>query len=224
MTVKKHIIYPFFLEVLPYCDEPFWENIFEDLSYGKACQGTYISKNFLCCAYKGKEFSYKIERKDPKILYDEIYTLLTEKIGVLSHKEKLQKKLLFQDIENNIRESRKDWSNIRRKNVKDVMYEKYVIDMKNKYNLTFKQCRYLLSVILISIMFKTITTKDVIFSDERIQKIEGIEFETGNIILKRSLTLQGEKRSDVVTTLPEDVKTLSENWEKFLKSLRALKT
>src|SRR3990167_6486747 len=186
MPVKKEIVYPVFLECCQYASDAFWESVFEDLAYGKAPYGTYISKNFLCCSYKNKEFSYKIERKEPKILYDDVYKLLTEKLGILSHKEKAQKKLVFHELEKNIKESRQDWASIRRKNIKDVMYEKYVIDMKEKYSLNIKQCKNLLSII-----FKTITSKDITYSDNKIQDIHGIDFSQGKIILRRPMCSQG---------------------------------
>ena len=91
MPIKREIIYPIFLECCQFADNIFWETIFEDLAYGKAPSGTYISKDFLNCSYKNKEFSYKIERKDPEIIYNDIYKLLTEKLGILSQKEKMQK-------------------------------------------------------------------------------------------------------------------------------------
>jgi hypothetical protein len=68
MPVKREIVYPVFLECCQYADDIFWENVFEDLAYGKPPYGTYISKGFLCCSFKNKEFSYKIERKDCKIV------------------------------------------------------------------------------------------------------------------------------------------------------------
>ena len=67
------------------------------------------------------------------------------------------------------------------------MYEKYVIYMKRKHSLSIKSCKYLLSVILLSIMFKTITAKDIVFKDDKIQSIEGIDFLKGKVILKRPL-------------------------------------
>ena len=79
MPIKKDIVYPIFIECLQFTEDIFWENIFEDLAYGKTPYGTYISKDFLCCKYKKKDFSYKIERKDPKILYEEVYNLLANK-------------------------------------------------------------------------------------------------------------------------------------------------
>lgn len=217
MPVKREIVYPVFLECCQYADDIFWENVFEDLAYGKPPYGTYISKGFLCCSFKNKEFSYKIERKDCKILYDDIYNLLTEKLGILSHKEKAQKKLDFHELEKNIKQSRQEWCNIRRKNIKDIMYEKYVIDMKRKHSLSIKSCKYLLSVILLSIMFKTITAKDIVFKDDKIQSIEGIDFLKGKVILKRPLCSFDEIIQEQEET---STKLLSENWEKYLKLLR----
>ena len=66
MPIKREIIYPIFLECCQFTDDKFWENVFEDLAYGKTPYGTYISKDFLCCSYKKKEFSYKIEKKLPR--------------------------------------------------------------------------------------------------------------------------------------------------------------
>jgi hypothetical protein len=66
MLVKKEIIYPIFLECCQYADDTFWENIFEDLAYGKSPYGTYISKDFLCCGYKKKSLVTKLRKKTQK--------------------------------------------------------------------------------------------------------------------------------------------------------------
>ena len=66
--MKKELLYPIFLECCQYTSDIFWENIFEDLAYGKTPYGTYVSKNFLICNNKKKNFSYKITFNDPKTL------------------------------------------------------------------------------------------------------------------------------------------------------------
>ena len=144
MTVKKEIIYPIFLECCQFANDRFWINVFEDLAYGKYPYGTYISKDFLCCNYKDKEFSYKIERKNPEILYNDVYSLLAKKLGLLSHKDKIKKKIDFYNIHNDNKEN-KTWGSIRKKNIKDLLLENYVIDMKKIYSLTITQTKYLLS-------------------------------------------------------------------------------
>ena len=92
MPIKKEIVYPIFIECCKHATDIFWENIFEDLAYGKTPYGTYISKDFLSCKYKKKEFSYKIERKLPELIYSEVYDLLSNKLGLLSNYEKIKKK------------------------------------------------------------------------------------------------------------------------------------
>ena len=219
MPVKREIIYPIFLECCQFADDIFWETIFEDLAYGRAPSGTYISKDFLNCSYKNKEFSYKIERKDPENIYNDIYKLLTEKLGILSQKEKMQKKILFEEMEKNIKESRSNWISIRKKNIKDSLYEKYILEMKNTYSLSNKQCKYLSSLISVSMVFKTLTPKDIIYENDKIIRIEGIDFDKEKIIFQRHLTLdkiiEDEEEYEVEQTF-----LLSDNWQKHLKILR----
>jgi len=220
MPVNKDIIYSVFLECCKYTPDEFWENIFEDLAYGKTPYGTYISKDFLCCNYKDKEFSYKIERnKKSIVLYDDVYNLLSNKLGLLSHKDKVNKRADFHNIEENIKESRKDWSRIRKKNVKDYLIENYVIDMKNKYKLSIKQAKYLLSVILIAIVFKVITSKDIEYSDGKIHNIIGIDFERKKIIMKKNIY---KIEVSFAPCIVIEKKLMSDNWDKYLSTLRKI--
>lgn len=219
MPLKREIVYPIFLECCQFTDDVFWETIFEDLAYGKVPPGTYINKDFLTCSYKNKEFSYKIERKDAELLYNDIYQLLTEKLVIISQKEKIQRKILFEEMKKNIKDSRLSWISIRKKNIKDNLYEKYILEMKNKYQLNVKQCRYLFSLINVCITFKTITSKDIIYDNDKIIKIEGIEFDKGKIIFQRSLTLDKEIEEDEVVN--QDSLLLYTNWIKHLKNLKS---
>ena len=109
MYMKK-IVYPIFLECCQYTNNIFWENIFENLAYGKAPYGSYISENFLCCGYKQKEFNYKIEKKDSETVYKEVFSLLTNRLGIFSQQEKD-----FTNLENDIKNSRKNWNDIKKK-------------------------------------------------------------------------------------------------------------
>lgn len=250
MVVKRELLYPFLLECIQYCPDSFWESLFEDLAYGSPPMGAYISKNFLCCSYKNREFAYKLERKDvsvanptsgrevsvgnpsvsaddpieepdtrtgAEILYNDIYTLLTEKLGVFSQKEKLKKRLAFKDFENSVRNSQQDWSSIKKKTVKNSLYEQYVIDMKNKHKLTVKTARYLLALIMTCLLFKTITSKDVEFEDNKIQSISGIEIKDGEIKLLRPLI----SSIDIGKLKEEEDTSLSKNWESYIKMVRA---
>ena len=219
MPVKKEIIYPIFLECCEFSEDTFWKNVFEDLSYGKCPYGTYITKDFFCCNYKNKEFSYKIEKKEPEILYNDIYELLSKKLGLLSHKDKIKKKIDFSILEDEIKENRKNWSNIRKKNIKDLLIENYVIEMKKKYSLSIKQSRELLSSIFIGMVFKVITVKDIDYSDGIIKNIDGISFKKKQIIFERDIY---DFDINITPYIIVDKKSMSDNWEKYLELLRKL--
>lgn len=219
MPIKKEIIYPIFLQCCQYTNDIFWENVFEDLAYGKTPYGTYINKDFLCCNYKDKEFSYKIEKKDPKQLYEDVYDLLARKFGLLSQRDKLKKKIDFYNIEEEIKEGRKNWSSIKKKNIKDLLIENYVIDMKNKFCLSLKQARYLLSIIFISMVFKVITIKDIHYSNGKIENIEGIQIKKKEIILERDIyNIESEFNNCILV----ESNLMSDNWEKYLNYIKKL--
>lgn len=219
MPIKKELVYPIFLECCQFATDIFWENIFEDLAYGKSPYGTYISKDFLCCSYRNKDFSYKIEQKDPEVIFNELYNLLSEKLGLLSQSEKVKKRKAFKDIENNMKDTRKNWNDIKKKNIKELLIELYVTGIQTKHSLSTKQAKYLLSIIFIAIILKVITNNDIIYENNRIQHIEGIDFIKKQIIIKRDLyKLEVSFAPNIVM----DKKLMSDNWDKYLKDLKKL--
>jgi len=187
MGIKKELIYPFLLNCCEIASEQFWKTIFEDLAYGQAPHGAFISKGFLTCTYKGKEFSYKLEEKNPQILYKDIYTLLTKKLGILSASEHNQKKIFFEKLKQSTREKREEWNQIRKKNLKDLIIEKYVVSMKVQNKLSFMQARKLKAIIFLAFQFKTITSKDINYEEGEIKSIDGISFREGKIILSKTV-------------------------------------
>ena len=219
MLPKKEILYPIFIECSAFAKDAFWKNVFEDLAYCKCPYGTYISKDFFYCNYRNKEFSYKIEKKNPETLYEDIYDLLVRKLGLLSHQDKFQKKADFVAIEEDIKNSRKVWANIRKKNIKDLLIENYAIEMRKKYSLTLVTTRQLLSIIFIGMSFKIITSKDIVYENGVITNIIGIRFSKNKIILDRDIY------SSQITNAPSiasDKKSMYDLWGKYLEMLRKL--
>ena len=177
--MKREIIYPFFIECCKFTNDIFWKSIYEDLAYGITPYGTYINKDFLTCNYKDKEFIYKIQKKDPKELYNDIYNLFKNKLSLMSRNEIMKKK---NDISISQEQTYEEWSDIKKKNLKEVLIEKYAINMSNKHNLTIVQTKYLMSLIFLSFVFKISTANDIIMKNGKIESINGIEFEKGKII------------------------------------------
>ena len=219
MPLRKEIVYPIFLECCQYTEDTFWESIFTDLAYGKPPYGTYISKGFLCCTHKKKDFSYKIEKKDAKKIYQEVYNILNKKLGILSHKDKVSKRKLFNEMEKSLKSELDSWNNIKKKNTRELMIELYVTRMKEKHSLTIKQSRYLLSILFTALIFKVIKSSDIVYENGKVQSISGIDFLNKKIIIEKDLY-------DLEINFSEEIvnnkKLMSENWNKFIKELEKL--
>ncbi len=220
MVLKKEIIYPIFLECCQFTQDNFWLNVFEELSYGTTPYGTYISKDYLCCNYKEKEFCYKIEKKDPENVYKDIYNLLSNKLGLLSNYDKKLKKINFNNLQEDLKYSREKWTNIRKKNIKDLLIENYCINMRQKYLLDITQTRYLFYLIYIAIVFKVIGVKDIEYNNGVIENIDGITIKRKEIVIERdiyALPIHSQNFRKVVIV---ENKLMSDNWAKYITGLK----
>ena len=216
--MKKELVYPFLIECCNFTEDKYWKNIFEDLAYGLTPYGTYINKDFLTCNYKDKEFTYKIQKKDSRELYEDITLILRKKLNLMSKDEILKKK-------NELAINQKelifdDWSNIKKKNLKEILIEKYAIEMGKKHNLTLKETKYLVSIIFIAFIFKALFPNDIIMKNGKIENINGIEFENGKVSVKRDI--YSIDSTNVSTSIIIDKPYMSDEWEKYLNGLRKL--
>lgn len=217
MPAGKEIVYPVFLGCCQYTDCILWENVFENLAYGIAPRGSYIYKDFLSCKQKKKEFHYKIEDKDVKLVYNEVKNLLIEKLGLISKDEKNKKEMYFFDIGISIKDSRKKWVDIKKKNVKELLIELYVSKMMEKHNLSCEEANKLLSTILISIVFKLIKPEDIDFRDGFVQEIKGVDFKNGKVTFSNNIK---DINIPVTANIVDPPKKMSDNWEKHIESLK----
>ena len=179
------LLYPRLLECCDYTEDIYWKCIFEQLAYGKPPYGVYIYKEFLCCNYKNKEFSYKIDDdKNTEVLFNEIYKLFSDKLGLFSEKQKLK---YFDNIEKSSNIVCDNWSSIKKKNHKNIFIEYFIINMKNKYELNDKQVVTLYNIILVGLMLHTIKPSDICYEKGFIKRINKINFKKGKVIYKKIL-------------------------------------
>ena len=178
MYVEK-LVYPILLECCQYADNFFWEDIFFKMAFGKPPCGRLIFGNFLYCSHNQKEFFYDMKDKDSKIIYNEVSSLLKNRLGIYSLQDKIGK---IGKINDN-----KNWNDIKTKKLKELLIELFVYRMRTKYSLSIKQVSYLLSTILIAMALKLITVNDIDYSNGCINKIEGINFSNKQVIMTRNL-------------------------------------
>ncbi len=176
-TNKNVVAYPILLECSKYFTDEFWKNLFEEMSYGKCPKAFYISNNTIYSSNKRKYFSYIIPKdKHASIIALEIKDLLVANTSICSVQDTNEKQRnLLEKSENSITDET-TWSSIRKKNIRELFIIKFVIRMKEQYKLDWSMTRHLYSLIQLSFMFKTQSSKDVVFKNCRIESINGIVY------------------------------------------------
>ena len=205
MTTK--LVYPVFLECCKYTNDNFWKYIFEDLAYKKTPYGIYIYCDYICCNYKGKEFNYKIDPvKNSKDLFDDIYSLFNKRFELLSEKDKLTRRNLFEESDDKILHLKKNKYNT---------IFRYIIDMKLKWELTLDQANKLLSYIMLAFLLKLLKSSDMIFDSGKIVSINGIDFKKNKIIYKKNFL----KNFNIQASVNNTEKKMSDYWKKYLQKI-----
>ena len=206
MTTK--LVYPVFLECCKYTNDNFWKFIFEDLAYKKTPYGIYIYCDYICCNYKGKEFNYKINpTKNSKDLFDDIYNLFNKRFELLSEKDKLTRRNLFEETDNKI-------LHLKKKKYNTIF--QYIIDMQTKWKLTLDQANKLLSYIILAFLLKLLKSSDMIFDRGKIISINGINFKKNKIIYKQNFLKNFNVQSSFNNTTE---KKMSDYWKKYLQKI-----
>jgi len=220
MNMKKKIFYPVFIKCLSFISDPFWRFVYEDLAYGRCPYGLYLQKNYLCCGIKNKEFTYKIETdKDPEELFNDTYGLLKNRVGILSEKEKLiqRDKVLKNRLSDNKRD---EWHNVKKKMIRDTLLENFVLNKSNEFALSMNVCKKVLALVIIGLMFKTLNSKDVCYSDGFIQDINGFVFQPKRVLITKNIYMNrgarcGEEEGSIV-------KSLHSYWPLYLQEVLAV--
>jgi hypothetical protein len=215
MTIKKHILYPFFLVTSANQKSEFWKNVYENLAYGISVENCYIQNNALCYSNEKITLSVKLDQSDPS-LEDNIYNMLIDN-NLLSDSEKNMIKIdsfIHKYMEN---QHDNKWFNIKKKNIKDIILEKYVITQKKTNNLSNKQTKQLLTFLIVALLFKSITHTEITFSNNTISNIDGIEFSNQNIIIHKNLF---ENVGNLIICDDTGSEWMSTFWTKYLDNIK----
>ena len=208
MPLKRDVIYPIFLKCICYSEnDTFWKETFEELSYGICFQGSYINKGFICSNVKGKEFTYKFIDKEPEKIYNDITKLFKEKLNIMSKNDRIILINEFEEVEKNLKNIKNsDWNDIKKKSLKDILFQNFLIKSKKKYELSDYQLKKIYNSINLALMLKSIKNTDIIYDKGEIKEIKGISFSKG----KYQIDI------DIYSGLDDEVSKVSEKREKKL--------
>ncbi len=212
------LFYPVMLGVANITECPFWRPLFEGLAYGRAPTGCYVSSSgFLTCGIKNKEFAYKLDADKPVAeLKRDIMRLLKERLKLLSFNDRIKKLKKFEEAKRLQKEKNLNckWSEIRKKNIKDMLLENYVIGLMRKNKLDKTQATELFAKLTIALIFKLLSPDEIICEQGKIQEITGVSSE-GEIEVIAAMRLNEIPRK--VTRMKKTRRmTTRMLWEKFI--------
>mgnify|MGYP001318333978 CR=1 FL=1 len=218
MPARRELIYPIILQCCSYANDTYWENILEDIAYGRAPYHTYITNDNLVSSAKNGEFSINLTTGNttPEDLCQKICNTLREKVGIMSRVERMQSKEKFNNHESRLHRSQDNWSMIKKKNLKDLLVENYMVRMKEEHDLSVADARKALSLIFLAMVFKVITQKDIHYYDGRIHDIEGISFRDKKIVMEREI-YNTDKDHSVQLIMEKNL--MSSYWDKYKNSV-----
>lgn len=176
---KRDILYPIFTECVKFTTDEFWKALFLDLSIGKCPKSLYICNNTIYASNKKKNFSYIIPTdKDAGEVFTELRHLLMKNVSICSSIDINTKKEEIKGRENDDTITNSTtWADIRKKNLRELFIVKFVVQMRKQYKLSWDASRHLYSLIQLSLIYKTQSSKDIIFNNRKIERIEGIEYD-----------------------------------------------
>lgn len=216
--IRDGILHPVFLRCRILTLDKFWENVFEDLAYGITPYGSYISNEAVSCKTKtGTISSVVIDKDNIQKTHDDIYDMFSNTLNILSPAERLETQNNFKRIEEDSKNTRDHWLDIKKKNIKDLLIDIFVVDMKAKHNISIQQTRYLRSIIHTAMLFKAIDGTDIKMENGNITSIDGIGFNHKKLELNLDLYTSGV--TEPSSQNDTNTKSMSDMWDKYIVDL-----
>lgn len=203
MTVHRCIIYPYILKLCDHITSNFWKTIFENLAYGITIDNCSIQFNNVCSTVV--DTKCKLEKDDIN-LYTKLMDIFEQSLT------DNERNLLF--LENSITKV-----SIKKKMVKDILLERFILSIKKTYNLTLKQAKHILLYLSFALLFKIITSNDILYTDDDIESITYLTMSTNSVVLNKELY---SDTNNIILLECIDKPTMSCLWKKHVSSLKKM--
>jgi len=204
--MKKEGINTLMMKCVILTENKIWKSFFENMARGKYPPGITIHKNVIQGSQKGKEIHYKLDsKKSTQEIQMDLMNLFKEHV---------------QNNENHLSvgQGHTNWTQVKRKVIRDTLLERYVLERSLSYQLTHYVAKRLLSLLIIGLMFKTISSKNIFYSDGYIEEIEGFKFIPKKVLITKNF-FHSKMRDEVVSTIQTPC-YLSESWNLYLQELQ----
>lgn len=216
------VTHPIFLRCCQYITDPFWIYLFEDMAYGKCPYGIILKDNCIYSVLKNREFTYSLDQEEKNIekICEDLCQIFSSKLQILSQKDQFRHRSQCQTSVTNYMNNLYQWTDIRKKSLKDLLLEQYSLAQKQKQNYSYAFTRQLFAIVFIGIQFKTILSKHIHYKNRMITRIEGIDCYPSQIVCSINIfRTKPSLTSSVPTKSTKMMTKLSVSWKRYLVSL-----
>lgn len=217
--MDKKIIHPIFLECTELTLDPYWKQIFEDCARGKFPTGSSIDNAGTTLYFKTKNskpnarnyITYKLG-DNPETVYMDMKQIFQEQLLHKSNQDRLKTREEIQDICDELEKTYKgDWNDIRKKKIKDPIIRRYILSIRDKYELDNNETEDLTNILKLGFLFNWIPNEAVIYNNQEINDITSLHFKEES----RTFVLDEPEKPTKREYKPKTHK-LSDLWDKHL--------
>lgn len=215
----KKLLYPIFIECSELTLDPYWKQIFEDCSRGKFPSGSSIDSTGQIIYFKTQKskvnsrnyITYRIGDSAEQVYLD-VKQLFQKHLLHKSKQDRMRSSDEVRDIRAELEKLYKgDWSDIRKKKIKDPIIRRFTLSIKDKYQLNNHETEGLYDVLKIGFLFNRIPNDSIVYNDQEIKDITILKFLTDT----RTFILDEPEKPTKREYKPKTHK-LSELWDKHL--------
>jgi len=173
--------YPVFLECAELTTDPYWIQIFQECSKGKFPKGSGIDAIGSTIYFKNKInnknfITYKVSN-DPEQVFNDLKKIFLSKLNIKSNKDRENTQDEIVDICKDLQESYNgQWQQIKKKKIKDPIIRRFILDLKERYNLENKETAQVAQIIKLGFLFNWITNDQVIYENQQIIDITSLHY------------------------------------------------
>ena len=174
----KPALYQLFFECSQYTLDPYWQQVFEECSRGKFPKGSGINVDRTIIRFNrdNNYFTYKL-KKSPEQVFQDLKKLFQEQLNLKSNQDRQEIRDELDDICRNLQETfTGSWQKIKRKKIKDPIIRRYILDLKEKYDLNDKETAEVSQIIKLGFLFNWIANDKVKYKNQLILNITILHF------------------------------------------------
>lgn len=173
------IIFPIFNKCKNFTLDPYWKDLFDDLSYNKFPSGFRYDPTNNCVIIKlGTKREMITVPSTPIELFQVLIKIFKEKLGKRSTRDLQIQKEEITTMKSKIAINLNcEWKKIKPKHAKQQILMDYITRLKVEHQMSATDAKKLLAMVQLGFQFHAIKPDDVIYENGVIKDIKGIKYD-----------------------------------------------